>query len=253
MSFPISHDRGDHWATTASFGDFTWSVKDYGDQLSWEFACDELKDDLNSVSLEKNQCMILHLAAGIEHDGNNTCFTSIMKRGAIIRSEIYAQAKRCHDTIGDLSGEVPLIRAELKAHAHDACKRNHDKDNRLLLCFPPPSLRRVNLCMINVAPSMRFSAHQYLHSDLKTARWAFLISPRNHMRLALPPGKKAEEIMLSNPVSVSTSKGWGALLIDDTDRATIAAKALNRCPTCQEDSIRFPPWNTGYHGRKSFN
>ena len=136
VSFPISKSMGDPWETTASFGEFLWAVKDYGDQLSWEFAKGDLKGELDSVSMEKNQCMILHLAAGVELLEGNLDFQTISKRGGLLRSEIYEQAKLRYDTIGDLSGDVPLIRAELKAHAHDACKRNHDKDNRLLLCFP---------------------------------------------------------------------------------------------------------------------
>lgn len=68
-----------------------------------------------------------------------------MGTGGALRSEIYAHAKLCHDTIGDLEGEVPLIRAELRAHEHDACKRNRDEEiaycissllsrSRMLIC-----------------------------------------------------------------------------------------------------------------------
>ena len=66
VSFPISKSMGDHWETTASFGEFLWAVKDYGDQLSWEFAKGDLEGELDPVSMGKNQCMILHLAAGVE-------------------------------------------------------------------------------------------------------------------------------------------------------------------------------------------
>ena len=189
--------------------------------------------------------MILHLAAGIEHLRDNTSIKDILKRGALIRSEIYIQAKTCHDAIGDLPGDIPLIRAELHARAHDACKRNHDKDNRLLLCFPPDSPKETNLRMINVAPSLRYSTHLYIHESLTVDKWVFLISYRNHMRMALPPSTEATRAMLSLPVSTSSFKGWESLLSGEGERATISVKALTRCPICQETSIRIPPGAQG--------
>ena len=125
-------------------------------------------DDLNSTDIEKNQCLIIHLAAGLYRkettligDRQGLDFPQIAILAGEIRSDMYLQAKERHDSIGELDSEVPLLSAELRPHAHDLRKRNHDKDNRLLLCFPPKAIHGVNVCIINVSPSMRFTTHNY--------------------------------------------------------------------------------------------
>ena len=156
---------GDCWESKATLKGHHWTLADYGDQLPWSKVSQEMIDDLNSTEIEKNQCLIIHLAAGLHlkkitlagEDRQGLEFPQISTLAGEIRSDMYMQAKDCHDSIGELESEVPLLRAELRSHAHDLCKRNHDKDNRILLCFPPKAIAGVNVCIINVSPSMRFT------------------------------------------------------------------------------------------------
>ena len=135
---------------------------------------------------------------------------------------------------------MPLLRAELRAHSNDMCKRSHDKDNRILLRFPPLAIKNRNVCIINVSPSLRFTTHLYMWELDESDGWIFLISYRNHMRLARPPCSEAETMMVSRPTSVSFFKGWGNLLDEEGSATTVSPKALTRCPLCQEKCIRLP-------------
>ena len=132
-NFSIIEEVGDRWETTSAIGEFQWTLRAYCDQLSWEFADSALKDVSDSVTTEQNQCTILRLADGIalsQAGERKVGYLGISRIGGILRSVIYSQSQLCHETIGGLMGEVPLISAELLSHAHDACKRNHDEDNR---------------------------------------------------------------------------------------------------------------------------
>ena len=244
VQFSISREKGEFWETQAQLGEYSWEVRGYGDLLSWAQVSPDLKGELDSVSIERNQCMILHLAAGIinsqEGSAKGNQFKQISTLGGEIRSEIYSQAKQCFEALGELEGDVPIIRAELRAHAHDACKRHHDKDNRILLCFPPESIQNFELCMINVAPSLRFTTHLYHREGRRGNPWISPISYRNHMRLAVAPSPEAQDQLLRAPTSVSALLGWESLLSRDRDNATIQVKALTRFPICQETQIRFP-------------
>ena len=72
VTFSTSRDVGGRWETTSFFVDSEWVLQEYGDQLSWEHDGDDIKDDLSSAGIEKNQCMILHLAAGLELSQDRT-------------------------------------------------------------------------------------------------------------------------------------------------------------------------------------
>ena len=147
---------------------------------------------------------------------------------------MYGQAKERHDSTGVLDSDTSLLRVELKAHAHDMCQRNHDKDNRIILCFPPKLLQGLNVCIVNVSPSLRFTVRLYTWETERDEDWVFLLSYRSHMRLAFPPGLEAEAELLPRPTSVSYLKGWGGLLGEEGPQTTASPKALTRCPICQE-------------------
>lgn len=99
--------------------------------------------------------------------------------------------------------------------------------------------------MINVAPSMRFFTHLYIHDDNEVKGWILLLSFRNHLRLAVPPREEDLRAMKNTPASISSFRGRSALLSDDQGRDTISVRALLRCPMSQETMIRLP---TGAHG-----
>ena len=201
VTFSLSKRTGDCWRTNATIVHGGWEILDYGDNLPWSEVSKELIDDLGSTDCEKNQCLVIHMAAGLYYDkkrssqGNygNGEFPGVSKLASSIRSDMYAQAKECHDSIGELSSETSLLKAEMKSHAHDMCKRNHDKDNRIILCFPPRALENHNICIINVSPSLRFTVHIYSWETGNIDNWIFLIAYRSHMRLAISPSCEAKK------------------------------------------------------------
>ena len=200
VRFSISRMKGDHWETQAHVNSNSWTLMDYGGKLPWSHVSKEFWGDLNSPDVEKNQCLIIHLAAGVhiyetmeekkEITGGE--FPHISLIASEIRSDMYHQAKTCRDPLGELCKETPLIRAELRAHSHDTCKRNHDKDNRILSCSPPTILKGFDVCIINVSPSLRYTIHLYTWGNESHKPWVFLLSYRNHMRLAIPPNIDAQ-------------------------------------------------------------
>ena len=64
----------------------------------------------------------------------------------------YPRGKVCFDTIGELNEATPLILAELKSHARDLRRKGRDKDNRILLCFPPRDLMHYHIGALAVSP-----------------------------------------------------------------------------------------------------
>ena len=248
VTFSISAQKGELWETAASINLARWALYDYGDRLHWGNVTNELMEDLNSTDVEKNQCLIIHLAAGIyfrnlrsfglERKGEE--FPSIAYLPAEIRPDMYQNAKECHDSIGELGTEAPLLMAELRSHARDLCKRNHDKDNRILLRFPPKSMNGFNVCIVNGFPSLRYTTRNYTWELDAPDQWNYLLSYKNHMRLPIPPSTEAENELLSKPTSVSFLKGWANLLISEVNQYPVTLKTLSRCPTCQERGVRLP-------------
>ena len=88
---------------------------------------------------------------------------------------------------------------------------------------------------------MRFTIHIYAWESEEISDWVFLLSYRNHMKLAHPPNAEVKLELLPRPTSVSYFKGRVDLLCEDGQRTLIPTKALTRCPICQETHIRLPP------------
>ena len=64
VSFSISIQIDDRWATQLNMGKYEWGLLDYGDILHWGKVSTTLQNDLKSTWCGKNQCLIIHLAAG---------------------------------------------------------------------------------------------------------------------------------------------------------------------------------------------
>ena len=238
----ISTNKGPMWETDAKINGHTWTLWDFGDALPWLPSETILIDDLKGPIIEKNQCLLIHTAAGIicsqgKVDHNTT--SDIHKLASSFRTQVYLQGKECFDTIGELPASSPLIHAELRAHAHDVCHKNHDKDNRSLLCFPPIELNNINVGIVAVSPSFRYTTHVYLPNET-SQEWVILFSYRNHMRLARPPSDEARSELFLPPTTVSFMLGWATLLAGSRDQVTVETKSLGRCPHCQENCIRLP-------------
>ena len=65
VSFSISTQQGDTWESTDRIKQIYWELHDYGGQIPRGNVSKELMDDMDSTDPEKNQCLIIHLAAGI--------------------------------------------------------------------------------------------------------------------------------------------------------------------------------------------
>ena len=238
----ISRNKGPMWETDAMIDEHTWSLRDFGDLLPWRPDEHILIDELKGPIVERNQCLLIHTAAGIvcgNDPVSENALKDVQKLASSFRSQVYKQGKLCLEALGELPHLSSLIRVELRAHAHDVCHKNHDKDNRSLLCFPIKELEHKNIGIVAVSPSFRFTTHAYLSSE-NSEDWIVLISYRNHMRLAAPPSTEARKKLFLSPATVSFMLGWATLLSGSQDLAMIETKSLERCPHCQLNNIRLP-------------
>ena len=141
---------------------------------------------------------------------------------------------------GPCGGENdPLVILELRSHAHDAMHPHHDRDHRSLICFAPGVLSHINVCVIRVSPSCRFTTH-VISALTKSDDWICLMAHHQHMRLAAPVGKTIIEDLVTSPQSVAQPVGWKSLLEMSPYETTIASKCLGKCPRCQKSGIRLP-------------
>ena len=238
----ISRNKGPMWETEAIIRGFNWSLRGFGDLLPWGPQECELIDDLHGPIVEKNQCLLIHLAAGMvcgDKPAQPDALRKVQKLASSFRSQVYLQGKECLGSLGELPALAPLINVELRAHSHDVCRKTHDKDNRSLLCFPLRELSHTNVGIIALSPSFRIRTHAYLSNE-DTKNWIVLLSYRNHMRHAMPPSEEARRQLFLNPTTASFMLGWKTLLAGSQDIALIETKSLERCPHCQWNHIRLP-------------
>ena len=130
--------------------------------------------------------------------------------------------------------------AELRSHVHDLRHPHHDRDRRSIICFPPEELRSINIAAIRVMPSGRYTIH-HIESTMQSDRWAYLLSYRGHMRMAVPECGAGHELVIANANSVSRPVGWRYLAQLGGTEVTIRRKALLKCPHCQCAAVRLPP------------
>ena len=140
VRFGISQAANQLWETGLDIHEQRWNAIDLGDCLPWGDSQPTLVDDLLGPTVEKKQCLLIHASAGtiVQQAGKTLQLRAKSRKMALImRSDVYCQGEDCFDTIGDPEQENPLLLAELKARARDSFRKNHDKDNRSLLCFHP--------------------------------------------------------------------------------------------------------------------
>ena len=117
---------------------------------------------------------------------------------------------------------------------------HHDRDHRSIICFPPEELSHTNVAIIRVMPSGRYTVH-HIESNMQSGRWAYLLSYRGHMRMAVPESIDGSKLVREHPNSVSRPVGWKYLAqLGGTDVA-LGRKALLKCPHCNSHSARLPP------------
>ena len=218
-----------------------WHLYDFGDTIP-ATPSDPINDAFQSVLSERNQRLSIHLAAGLQHNANWDQFPTpaqVFSRARELRWEQYNQALECMK--GTLPvGEVdPLVLVELRTHAHDALHPHRDSDRRSLICFAPKALDEVNVCVIRVSPSCRFTTH-VISAVSRADSWVCLLAHHQHMRLAIPVDKACINDLVSSPQSVAQPVGWKSLMELGPLEATIATKCLSRCPHCQMAGIRLP-------------
>lgn len=100
-------------------------------------------------------------------------------------------------------------------------------------------LRDVNVCVVRVSPSCRFTTH-VISALQKSDAWVCLLAHHQHMRLAIPVDPSSTQELATSPQSVAQPVGWKALLDLRPYETTISVKCLGRCTRCQMSGIRFP-------------
>ena len=207
--------KGEYIHTPARIGESQWGVLGFGDTIP-TVSGGPIVDAYDVGERERSKCLIIHFAAGIlwapgsKHQTNPQAprLDSAQRLSRDIRYRQYQQALRCLPQVGSAKDNEPLILAELLPHAHDLMRAHHDRDHRSIICFPPEELAGLNLAIIRVMPSGRYTVH-HIESNLNTDRWAYLVSYRGHMRLVLPVSSADANFVKGSPNTVSRQVGCG--------------------------------------------
>ena len=257
VTFGCPSDCGDYVQTPVKVAHTSWTLLDFGDSIP-TLQGDPITDVYDPGPKDQNKCMLIHVAAGIlwaptanhQRPDNRLDVQHIMRLARDIRYRQYLQVQQCLQELGPRSDTEPLVIAELRAHAHDLSHAHHDRDHRSIICFPPDELDMLNLGIIRVRPSGRYTVH-HIESKYESGRWAYLFSYRGHMRLAIPVGTVDSELVRKRPNSVSRPVGWGYLTQLGGSEVSINTKLLQRCPHCGSQSTRLPPGVEGIMVGKS--
>lgn len=152
------------WVTDVDIGGLRWETLNFGYLIPWNKTAPTLAGDLQCPIVAKDQFLPTRAPACIIFgDGvvDTLLRESIRNLALTFRAETYARSKLRFDTLGELSGGPPLLRAELKSRAHDAFRAEHDKGNRTLMRLPAMDLLGYNVGIISGAPSFRLTAPVY--------------------------------------------------------------------------------------------
>ena len=214
VAFGVTEECGEYVITTAKVSGTSWNLRDYGDTIPTVPGYPML-DVYHPGPVERNKCLLIHLVAAIlwapgsdrQNPNNDFKLGDIHRLGRDLRYRQYQQVMDCLPVLGPVQESEPLALAELRAHAHDLGRAHHDRGHRSIVCFPPEELSQLNLAIIRVIPSGRYTVH-HIESRMRSNRWAYLLSYRGHMRMAVPVGKIDSQFVRTRPNSVSRPVGW---------------------------------------------
>ena len=247
VSFSAPRGDGVGTVTDMTLRGRTYSVYDFGDTLP-VIADDPSNEVYGSKGPDKNKCLLLHIAASYIRLGTNKgspkpcselTMPEIINLARQYRQEQMMQATQCKGELGDPTNNDPLVVAELRSHVHDVCTVGHDRDRRVLLCFPLSCMDSTNVCIIRVTPSCRYTVH-LINSTHSSISWIYLVSYQEHMRMIQCNEGAGGRELRNSPKTATNPTGWGNLLNFCTTRVTIDQRNLSRCPHCQAPHIRLP-------------
>ena len=102
-----------------------WEMLDYGDALPLDPQLNELLQGLaegaDDASLERRQCLLLHVAAGalLARSGQVPDISPVWDFAARFRRSMYDQARDAELALGDTPAFVTQAEADLRMLAHD--------------------------------------------------------------------------------------------------------------------------------------
>ena len=244
--FGCPADHTTHTVTPARVAQTKWNLWDYGDTLPTKPG-DPILDVYQPGVKERNKCLLIHLAAALlwahpsvhQKPRDDTPIEEILRLSRDLRYRQFLQAKECLATLGEPLDVEPLALVELRSNIHDMYYPHHDRGHRSIICFPPEELAHVNLAIIRAMPSGRYTVRR-IESTMKSGRWAYLVSYRGHMRMAIPVSGEGGNLVRNNPNSVSRPVGWEHLVQLGGAGVTIGRRALLKCPHCNAVSVRLP-------------
>ena len=96
IQFGISVNKGPMWETNAIIKGLQWRILDFGDLLPWSYQDKQLIDDLKGPIQEKNQCLFIHVAAGLvllTDTPDLDLLPKVRLKASSLRAQAYSQAK----------------------------------------------------------------------------------------------------------------------------------------------------------------
>ena len=231
-----------------TFGTLRFHVLDFGDVLDLN---EGLKEAIAcGVSVEKNQCAILAMAAGIEwslqgRPHRAPSLTRIQFAAMEIRGEEIAMVKKLTD---------PMPRL-LKSAIHDVVTLGHDRDIRIFNWFLIPVVRGYVQCEIRVVEISRNQRMSVVHvfpcAD-STSEPLFFVAFRGHLRWMMPT-------MYSRPKEWKLWRKAFHHIIDQSPEdgfsfkeryVEITAPPYRRCDHCPSwNKVDITEWRVGGDGQ----
>ena len=221
-----------------------WGTRDYqaGLELNEELhsALTNEPEDPSKPHLEDRQCLLLHVAAGLQWSaqGQEPSPTSVQDLAIELRQEMYENACVASAALGPPPPAMGQSEADLRTFIHDLVHRDHDKDYRSLAAFPPRAAEHLACHILRVSHRGVYLGETMYSWDFDEAASPHVWLPvhRGHMRLLIPPGRaKGADLCRAPDCDMGFAQiyaaGWEAhVLAGISDPPTVLAKVLESCP-----------------------
>ena len=127
--------RGDFSAQELSIACFHFQVIDFGDSIPIQDAL--MRSTGNIENVERNQCVLLHLAAGIlwNESGRPRRVPDRGRVFTLVQELRRLELKNALTALESLQDDASLEGMIVKSNAHGACNPSHDRDFRTLGFF----------------------------------------------------------------------------------------------------------------------
>ena len=251
-------DMGDVSAQQLLIGELEFSVLDYGDRLAMPM---QLRIGLNEGhNVEKNQCSIIHMAAGLEwHLQNRPNRFPLKSRVLQLATELRGlELRRANEMVVLARDADQKWKDTVLSLTHDIITSNRDRDFRFWPLFNGEDTNRhevtVRIVELNTS-NTKVKVYNYARAGIPTKedKVIYMLAHRGHMRF-MKQSRLATDTRRGNwreafgHVIDLPMVGWSDVKSADAVKLSPDVRQCRHCPVMIVRRVHFPGCTMGVEG-----